>query len=127
MASIKDQEKILNSLTHLNDLEMSDETLEFLRTPSTPDSARLDVLINLMTDTKKSIDDTNKKLDAYHAEQVQNQQQVEAWHVEDSKRHEEESKNSAFSNKIGLATLIATIAGIFIGGAITIGIQFLVG
>ena len=120
MASIDDQKNLLDSLTHLNDLEMSDETLEFLRNPSTPDSARLDVLIDLMTDTKKSIEDTNKKLDAYHAEQVQNQQQVEAW-------HEDDVQYSKFSKRIGVATLIASIAGIIIGGAITIGIQFLAG
>ena len=113
MASIKDQENLLNSLTHLNDLEMSDETLEFLRNPSTPDSARLDVLIDLMTDTKKSLDVTNEKLDSYHAEQVQSQQQVEAWHEEESKSSKSESRKSWLNIVLVAATLIATIYALF--------------
>ena len=48
MASIKDQEKLLNSLIHQNDLEISDETLEYLRNPTTPEGAKLDALIDLM-------------------------------------------------------------------------------
>ncbi len=120
MASIKDQEKLLNSLIHQNDLEMSDETLEYLRDPTTPEAAKLDALIDLMANTMRSVEETNKRLDVQHQEQVEHQQKVEAW-------HEDDSKSNKFSNSIGIATLIATIAGIFIGGAITIGVQLLTG
>ncbi len=107
MASIEDQENLLNSLTNLNDLELSAETLEYLRNPTTPEAAKLDALIDLMADTKKSIDVTNEKLDAYHAEQVQNQQKIEVWHEEDSHF---EKKNF----RVAVATLIAAITTILL-------------
>ena len=56
MASIKDQEKLLNSLIHQNDLEISDETLEYLRNPTTPEGAKLDALIDLMSNTMRSLE-----------------------------------------------------------------------
>lgn len=72
--------------------------------------------------------DTNVKLDriadllenmvAVLNEQSDHQKKVEIW-------HEEDVKYSSFSKGIGIATLIATISGIIIGGVITIGIQFL--
>ncbi len=91
----------------------TDEMLDNLRDHSTPESSRLDILIDLMADM-------NDRIDSQHQEQVEHQQKVEAW-------HEEDSKSSKFSNRIGIATLIATIAGIFVGGAITIGVQLLTG
>ena len=72
--------------------------------------------------------DTNEKLDKVAEllenmvdvlnEQSEHQKKVEDW-------HEEDTKTSNFANKVGIATLIATISGIIIGAAVTIGIQFL--
>ena len=120
MASIKDQEKLLNSLIHQNDLEISDETLEYLRNPTTPEGAKLDALIDLMSNTMRSLEETNTRLDVQHQEHIENQQKAEVWRKEDL-------KSNKFSNRMGIATLIATIAGIFVGGAITIGVQLLTG
>lgn len=116
MASIKDQEKLLNSLIHQNDLEISDETLEYLRNPTTPEEAKLDALIDLMSNTMRSLEETNKRLDVQHQEHIENQQKAEVWHEEDLKRYENdsarlksESRKSWLNIVLVAATLAATI------------------
>ena len=107
MASIKDQEKLLNSLIHQNDLEISDETLEYLRNPTTPEGAKLDALIDLMSNTMRSLEETNKRLDVQHQEHIENQQKAEVWHEDDLKRYE--SRKSWLNIVLVAATLAATI------------------
>ena len=107
MASIKDQERLLNSLIHQNDLEMSDETLEYLRDPTTPEAAKLDALIDLMTNTLRSVEETNQRLDTQHQEQVEHQQKVEVW-------HEEESRLGKRNFRIALATLLTAIVTVLV-------------
>lgn len=99
--------KSLNEQTERN-IEISSQTSEALVRASEINEQTLAALIDL-----------NKKIDTSNQAALESSQQAKVWRDEDL-------ISSKKSLRIGIATLIATVAGIIIGGLITVATQFLI-
>lgn len=118
MTSINDYENWATKMANYNSLDLSEEQLDRIRNLDTLESAKLDVLIDLMADMQQSIERTNQKLDVHHTEQIEYQDKTEAWHKADS-------TVGKTSKKIAIATLVVSIISIIVSVTIAIGTQIL--